>query len=71
MLIIIVYIIINLILLPLAYIKVIFVTGQQVINHRIDVSLKLKVLKFFLYLFFGIFILLLGLCSDIGAFVIH
>ena len=36
-----------------------------------EISLKYRVIRFLVFLFFGHFILLLNLCSDMIVFIIH
>ena len=61
----------NILLLPLAYIKGIYVTLQQTWTNKIESPMSYRILRFMLFLFFGIFILLLNFGSDFIAFIIH
>ena len=65
------YIILNILLIPLAYIKGIYVNLQQLWNNKIEISIYYRTTRFLVFLVFGIFILTLNLGSDIIVFVLH
>ena len=61
----------NILLLPVAYLKGIFVNLQQIWIQNHETTFPYKLLRFLIFLFFGLIILLLNLCSDWVAFFIH
>ena len=61
----------NLIIIPIAYIKGIYVNVQQLFNTKIKSNLSMKISKLTTFVFFGIIILLMNLCSDLIVFIQH
>ena len=66
-----IYIALNLILIPFGYIKGNFLNLQQICRKKMEISIQYRILRFFIFFFFGIPILLLNLCSDLVVFIIH
>ena len=66
-----IFIALNLIILPIAYIKGIYVSIQQLFNTKIKSNLGIKISKLTTFVFLGIIILLLNLCSDLIVFIQH
>lgn len=71
MLFLIIFIAMHAILIPLAYLKGIFVHLQLIFNRSIESSLIRRILSFFIFLLFGTIILLLNFFSDVLCFIIH
>lgn len=65
------FIVFNLILLPFAYLKGILIKFQFIFNKKIETKLKVRMLSFIVFLFFGWAIVFLNMCVDVGIFVMH
>ena len=70
-LIIIVFLIFNILLLPLAYIKGCIVKFQIIFNKKVEAPLKRRIITFIVFLLLGIGIVILNLWMDMVAFVMH
>ena len=65
------YLALNLVLIPFGYIKGNILNLQQVFRKKMEVTIQYRILRFFVFFFFGIFILLLNLWSDCVLFIMH
>jgi hypothetical protein len=67
----IVFIVCNILIIPLAYFKGIFTKIQFLFNSKIEKSVGKRILTFFAFILFGLFILMINLVVDIGVFFKH
>ena len=65
------YIVMNLLLIPFAYVKGIFVNLYFIFYEEQETTLLYRVFRFISFGFFGIPILLLNFCADLIVFYIH
>ena len=65
------YLALNLILIPFGYLKGNILNIQQIFRKKMEMTIQYRILRFFIFFFFGIPILLLNLCADLIVFVIH
>jgi uncharacterized integral membrane protein len=61
----------NLVLIPFAYIKGIYVNLQQLWSNKVEGNLPYRCLRLLVWLLFGPIILLMNLVADIIAFIMH
>ena len=66
-----VYFVLNIVLIPFGYIKGNLLNLKQICKKKMEVSIKYRIFRLFVFLFFGIFILLLNLCADLVVFILH
>ena len=66
-----VYIALNLVLIPFGYLKGNILNLQQICRKKMEVTIQYRILRFFIFFFFGVIILLLNLWADLVLFVIH
>jgi hypothetical protein len=66
-----VYLVANILLIPLAYIKGIYVNLQQTWSNKVEASVYYCILRFFVFLIFGLIILFLNVISDCIVFLLH
>lgn len=65
------YLVLNILLIPIAYLKGIVVQVQLLTNKKSENHICYKVIRFMIFLVFGIVILTLNLCADIIVFFLH
>mmetsp|Transcript_8018 Transcript_8018/g.7094 ORF Transcript_8018/g.7094 Transcript_8018/m.7094 type:complete len:848 (+) Transcript_8018:309-2852(+) len=65
------FIVLNIVILPLAYFKGVLVKFQFLFNKKVEIPVLQRILTMIIFVIFGPIILILNLCVDIYVFFLH